>query len=178
LREENNTGDLIIVDGYNFIFKFFKQEGSSSENLIYLREKLIEDLAWYKIQKNCSITVVFDGKNSSNPGRSTQIIDDVKVIYSGRGETADEIIEELVDRKSEYRKVFVVTSDYSQQKVVFRKNIYRKSVREFDLEIKDYKDKIREEIKLLKKKSDSAFFSIEKRLSDKTKKKFLELRDK
>ncbi len=178
MKEKNNTGDLVIIDGYNFIFSLFKPEGLSSENLTYLREKLIEDLAWYKIQRNCGITVVFDASNGSNPGRSVQIIDDVKVIYSRRGETADEVIEELVSSKGDNRKVFVVTSDYSQQKVVFRKGIYRKSVREFNLEIKDYKDRIREEIKLLKKKSDSTFFSIEKRLSDKTRKKFLELRDK
>ena len=170
--------DLVIVDGYNFIFYFFKSEGLSNENLTYLREKLIEDFIEYKSQKSCDVIVVFDARNSKNTSRSTQIIDGVKVIFSRRGRTADDVIEELISKITGYKKTFVVTSDYLQQKVVFRKSIYRKSVREFNLEIEDYKNKVREDIKRLKAGSESAFFSLEKRLSSRTRKKFLELREK
>lgn len=178
LREKIDTKDLVIVDGHNFIFNFFKADKLSSENLMYLRGKLIADLTWYKNQKNCDIVVVFDARNSDNPSRGIQIVDDIKVIYSRKNETADDVIEELAGKETGYRRIFVVTSDYMQQKVIFRKNIYRKSSREFSLEIKDLKNKIREKIDRSKKDSDKVFFSFENRLSGKARKRFLELRKK
>ncbi len=110
--------------------------------------------------------------------RSIQIVDGVKVIYSRKNETADDIIEELAGMETGYKRKFVVTSDYLQQKVVFRKNIYRKSSREFRLEIKDLKNRIREKMNRSKEDSDKMFHSLEKRLSGKDKKKVSELRKK
>ena len=167
--------DLVIVDGYNFIFSFFRADKLSNEDLMYLREKLIADLAYYKHQKNCNLIVVFDAKKSDNMSRNIQKIDDISVIYSSRNETADAVIEELVDKEAKDRKVFVITSDYSQQKVIFRGNIYRKSSREFSLEIKDSKNKIKNRINHSKRNSDKIFFLLENRLSDKARKKFLKL---
>lgn len=178
LREKIDIRDLVIVDGHNFIFNFFKADKLSNENLMYLREKLISDLTWYKNQKNCDMVVVFDARNSDNLNRSIQIVDDIKVIYSRKNETADDVIEELAGKETGYGRIFVITSDYMQQKVVFRKNIYRKSSREFSLEIKDLKNKIREKIDRSKKNSDKVFLSFENRLSDKARKRFLELRKK
>jgi predicted RNA-binding protein with PIN domain len=178
LREKIDIRDLVIVDGHNFIFNFFKADKLCNENLMYLRGKLISDLTWYKNQKNCDMVVVFDARNSDNLDRSIQIVDDIKVIYSRKNETADDVIEELACKETGYGRIFVVTSDYMQQKVVFRKNIYRKSSREFSLEIKDLKNKIREKIDRSKKNSDKVFFSFENRLSNKARKMFLELRKK
>jgi len=178
LKKKTDIEDLVIVDGHNFIFNFFKSGKLSGEKLTYLREKLIADLAWYKNQKNCDTVVVFDARSSDNPQRSMQTIDGVKVIYPRKNETADDIIEELAGMETGYKRIFVVTSDYLQQKVVFRKNTYRKSSREFRLEIKDLKDKIREKIASSKKDSDKVFLSLENRLSGKTRKRLSELRKK
>jgi predicted RNA-binding protein with PIN domain len=178
LKEKVTSKDLLIVDGYNFIFSFFKSEGLSNEDLTYLREKLIEDLIWYKSQKDCDTIVVFDARNSSNIGRSAHIINDIKVIFSRKGRTADDVIEGLISKVIGYKRIFVVTSDYLQQQVIFRKNVYRKSTREFDIEIKDYKDKVKEDIKQLKEGSGRTFFSFEKRLDSKARKNFLDLREK
>lgn len=179
MKEQNDIEDLVIVDGHNFIFNILKGARPSSEKLTYLREKLITDLDLYKNQKNCDMVVVFDARNSDNPSRSIQIIDGVKVIYSRKNETADDIIEELAGmEESGYRRKFVVTSDYLQQKVVSGKNIYRKSSREFNLEIKDLKEGIREKITRSREDSDKKFNSLEKRLSAKERKKLSELRKK
>ncbi len=69
MKEQNDIEDLVIVDGHNFIFNFFKSAKLSSEKLTYLREKLIADLDWYKNQKNCDMVVVFDARNSDNPAK-------------------------------------------------------------------------------------------------------------
>jgi predicted RNA-binding protein with PIN domain len=178
LKKQSDIEDLVMVDGHNFIFNFFKSGKLNNEKLTYLREKLITDLNWYKNQKNCDVTVVFDARNSDNPARSIQIVDGVKVIYSRKNETADDVIEELAGMEAGYKRIFVVTSDYLQQKVVFRKNIFRKSSREFNLEIKDLKNRIREKINRSREDSDKKFHSLEKRLSGKERKKLSELRKK
>lgn len=111
MREKIDIRDLVIVDGHNFIFNFFKADKLSNENLMYLREKLISDLTWYKNQKNCDMVVVFDARNSDNLNRSIQIVDDIKVIYSRKNETADDVIEELAGKETGYGRIFVITSD-------------------------------------------------------------------
>lgn len=178
MKESIEKKELLLVDGYNFIFNFFKYEDLSNEDLSNLREKLIGDLIWYKSQKNCDVIVVFDARKGSSIDRSTYTNDGIKVIFPRGGMTADDVIEEMIGNITGYKRVFVVTSDYLQQQVIFRKNIYRKSIRELSIEIKDYKEKVRKDIKRLKEGSGKTFFSLEKRLSRKARKKFLELREK
>ncbi len=178
MKKQADTENLIIVDGHNFIFNFFKAGKLSIEKIEYLKEKLIADLIWYKNQKNCDIMVVFDARNSNNLERESRIVDGVRVIHSRRNESADDIIEELAGMETGYRRIFVVTSDYLQQKVVFRKNVYRKSSREFNLELRDFKRKTREDISDSRKDSNRQFRSLEKRLSSGARKKLSELRKK
>ena len=186
MKKNISRENLIIVDGHNLIFDFFKAGKLSREKIDYIKDKLIADLSLYKSQKNYDVVIVFDARNSENPKRSIQTIDDVKVIYSRRNESADAVIEELVGvetgypdmEPAAYSRIFVVTSDYLQQKVVFRKNVYRKSCREFHIELKDLKREVREKIAGFRKESDRKFFTLEKRLSIKTRKKLSELRKK
>src|SRR4030065_1498446 len=103
LKEQNDIEDLVIVDGHNFIFNLLNGTKPSSEKLAYLREKLVADLDWYKNQKNCDMVVVFDDRNRHNPSRSIQTVDGVKVIYSRKNETADDIIEELAGMENGQR---------------------------------------------------------------------------
>ncbi|MEA2015931.1 MAG: NYN domain-containing protein [Actinomycetota bacterium] len=164
MKEEIDKKSLIVVDGHNFIFNFFKTGRLSRGKIEYLKEKLIYDLGWYKNLKSCDVIVVFDARKGANPRRSRSVIDGVEVIYSRKDETADDIIEEIAASKKGYEKTFVVTSDYLQQKVVFKKNVYRKSVREFNIELRDFKKKIRET--MIGRRSDPRrdFFPLKKKL--------------
>ena len=80
--------DLIIVDGYNFIFNYYKAKKISNDDLAYLRDRLISDLSQYKNYKGCSMIVVFDAKKGQSTGRNREISGQIEVIYSGNGETA------------------------------------------------------------------------------------------
>ena len=170
--------DLLVVDGYNFIFNFYRTGKLRSADLEYLTDQLISDLSAYGSQKKCSITVVFDAKGGSSRLRSSETVDNIKVIYSRKGETADTVIEELVNKWSDQRRVFVVTSDYTQQKVVFGKNTTRKSSREFGLEINSVKENIRQAVMENKKRSGGGFYPLEKRLDPNIRKKISDLRKK
>jgi len=170
--------DLLIVDGHNYIFNFYRSGKLKSTDIENLKDKLISDLSAYGSQKECSIIAVFDAKGSSNRVRGLQTVDNIKVIHSRKGETADTVIEELVKKWSGERKVFVVTSDYLQQKVIFGKNTIRKSSREFSLEINSIKENIRQTIKENKNRSRGNFYPLEDRLDPNTKKKISDLRKK
>jgi predicted RNA-binding protein with PIN domain len=170
--------DLLIIDGYNFIFNFFKAGKISTDQIEEIKGKLVTDLAAYNSQKDYEIILVFDAHKVSNIERSSNIHDDIEVIHSRRGETADSVIEELVSRWSPDRRIVVVTSDYSQQKVVFGKNTTRRSSREFGLELKAVRDEITGMVEKVKKKTKKAFYPIEKRIDSKTRKKISDLRKK
>lgn len=164
--------DLVIVDGHNFIFNYLKSKKVDSKNLSYLIERLIRDLVAYKHYKLCDLIVVFDAKSDDRLDRKTERIDDIEIIYSGNDESADTIIEELVYSRRGYGRVFVVTSDYMQQKVVFGGNIYRKSIREFGIEIKNCKREITKKINSISAYHKKSFYMLENRLGIKARRKF------
>jgi predicted RNA-binding protein with PIN domain len=170
--------DLLIVDGYNFIFNFFKAGKLKGKKLEGIKEKLVADLAAYNSQKDYEVIVVFDASKSRNRERSSFFRDDIEIIHSCSGETADTVIEELVSRWSPDRRIVVVTSDYSQQKVIFGKNTTRRSSREFGLELEALRNDISGRILKEKKKTKKAFYPIERRLDPETRKKISDYRKK
>jgi uncharacterized protein len=81
----------LIIDGYNLL----SAGGRLSGQLESARERLLRELASYRHRKNHHITVVFDGWQH---GRSTEQREHragVQVIYSKRGERADQVIQRL-----------------------------------------------------------------------------------
>lgn len=165
--------ELYIIDGYNFIFNYYKPEGVNKEKLTFFRDRLVRDLSQYSNFKGYKFAVVFDAKNSPRRLRSENRIDNVEIIYSRGEETADTIIEGLVHSNEEYERIFVITSDYMQQKVVFKKDIYRKSIREFAIELENFRKEMGRELEKLKRDTEKSFYMVEKRL-DRTTRKMLE----
>jgi predicted RNA-binding protein with PIN domain len=81
----------LIIDGYNVLGSSGISLGRSES----AREMLLHDLAVYRHRKHHSITIVFDGWRH---GRSTEQREHragVQVIYSKRGERADQVIQRL-----------------------------------------------------------------------------------
>ncbi|MBN1299273.1 MAG: NYN domain-containing protein [Actinobacteria bacterium] len=174
--------ELYIIDGYNFIFSFYNKGVNnakiSSEDLSILRDRLINDLAQFKNYNKCELSVVFDAKHGRNKKQGREIIDSISVIYSKSGQTADSLVEKMVHLNEKYSRIFVVTSDYMQQKVIFTKNIYRKSIREFIMELDAFKKNIAMKLYRNEKDSSKSFYTIEKRLDKKTRQKLEEIRKK
>jgi len=169
---------LLVIDGYNFIFNYFDNKAIKDDQLEMLREKLIEDLVQYKHNSGFDIIIVFDSNKSQDKSRHTSKIKGVEVIFSGKTKNADSVIEELAHSKAGYDKKFIVTSDNIQQTVIFKENIYRKSVREFCIELNSQKREVRSELGKLVKSQGSGFSSLEKRLSLKSKEEFSRIKEK
>ncbi|MDT8317806.1 MAG: NYN domain-containing protein [bacterium] len=99
----------IVIDGYNVIRQSDRLIDLEAVSLEEGRKGLIKMLAEYRRIKGHSITVVFDGWESDNIGSSSERVQGIDVIYSGRGEKADDLIKKMADKLRD--KIVVVTSD-------------------------------------------------------------------
>ncbi|MCX8033810.1 MAG: NYN domain-containing protein [Thermodesulfovibrio sp.] len=103
----------ILIDGYNLI-------GVLHKNMKKARDKLIENLIIYSKEKRHEITLVFDGYKEG-PGKETsEIKGGIRIIYSGAGEKADDVISRIL--KTEKYSWIVITSDRDIEKTAWKEN--------------------------------------------------------
>ena len=81
----------LIIDGYNLLGR----TGGLSGHIESARETLLQALAAYRHRKNHPITIVFDGWQQGQPMERRELRAGVEVIYSKRGERADQVIQRL-----------------------------------------------------------------------------------
>jgi uncharacterized protein len=79
----------LIVDGYNLLGR----TGAISGHMELAREALLRELAAYRHRKQHAITVVFDGWQRGQATEQREHRAGVQVIYSKRGERADQVIQ-------------------------------------------------------------------------------------
>jgi hypothetical protein len=99
----------LIVDGYNVIRQSPRLQVLDVMDLQAGREALLELLAHYRRRSHHQITVVFDGWQHGDLKESRDRYEGILVIYSRRGERADEVMKRLLNRERE--RALVVTSD-------------------------------------------------------------------
>jgi predicted RNA-binding protein with PIN domain len=81
----------LIIDGYNVL----AGAGRFPTDLESARDALLHELAAYRHRKSHAITVVFDGWQQGQPSERREHRAGVQVIYSKRGERADQVIQRL-----------------------------------------------------------------------------------
>lgn len=81
----------LIIDGYNLL----ADAGSLPGHLESAREALVRDLAAYRHRTHHLITVVFDGWQQGQSSERREHRAGVQVVYSKRGERADQVIQRL-----------------------------------------------------------------------------------
>jgi hypothetical protein len=99
----------LIIDGYNLIRQTDPLRERERSSLEEGRKALLRVLAPYRKAKHCKITVVFDGWQEGMGPEERDRQEGITVIYSRRGEKADDVIIRLAERKGE--DIVVVTSD-------------------------------------------------------------------
>jgi len=99
----------LIIDGYNLIRQSSRLQSLDAENLQAGREALLELLARYRSRSHHRITVVFDGWQQGDLKESRDRYQGILIIYSRRGERADEVIKRLLHR--ERQGALAVSSD-------------------------------------------------------------------
>lgn len=99
----------VIVDGYNLLGVLHAGAAGSSFAGEAAREGLLRDVSAYHARKGHPLTVVFDGWKAGMPVERREFRNGVEVIYSRRGERADQVIQRLAEQLG--RDCAVVSSD-------------------------------------------------------------------
>lgn len=100
---------LIIVDGYNLIRQSDFLRCHEKQSLKSGRQALIINLSEYKRKKGHNIIVVFDGWENGSAQEERDRQGNINIIYSRRGEKADDVIKRLADKSPE--EIIVISSD-------------------------------------------------------------------
>lgn len=137
----------VFVDGYNVISYWPELKNIKEYSFEAARQQLIEILSNYASYNGYKIFIVFDAHMvCGSIEKREKISDNVIVIFTKEGETADNFIEKEVNRIGRRSEVCVVTSDSLEQQIVFQRGAVRMSSIEFYHEIKAVELKIKNKI--------------------------------
>ncbi|MCY0887449.1 MAG: NYN domain-containing protein [Alicyclobacillaceae bacterium] len=140
---ETGRHRCLIVDGYNFLPQWLGIPLPKMIDLEGARLNLAGRLMEYSSITGEDVLLVFDAHQTLQRPREESLRGSVSVIYTDRGETADERIERLVRELSGvYRYITVVTSDALEQQITFGGGALRISAREFSARLGHVMDKI------------------------------------
>lgn len=138
--------EWLVVDGYNVIglqSNIQRKERRLEEQ----RNQLISKLSEYQAMTGRKVYVVFDA-HQTHGARVQKIQEKVEVVFTCKDETADEYIEQFVRKsKNPHRRIYVATSDYLEQRMVFGQGAYRVSSRELLEQIRSARVQLGEDLR-------------------------------
>ncbi|WP_308751060.1 NYN domain-containing protein [Candidatus Hakubella thermalkaliphila] len=121
-------------------------DGGKPGSLEEERQKVIDLFLGHASLKDTEAMIVFDAHRSNSREIAESSVGRVKIVFTRSGQSADQFIERYIyDYKGE-RRIFVVTSDYAQQKMIFGKGVYRKPPQEMIQEMRTTEKEMREKI--------------------------------
>lgn len=139
--------EILLVDGYNFMFAKNDLKELATEDLMAGREKVVQLLSEYAVFYDKEVYLIFDAYHvKGNQGSRKQFGKNLELIFTKEGESADFTLTKLAKDFSEKgRRVSVVTSDQAVQVQAFSgKGVSRYSSREFFVLLEDMRKQISE----------------------------------
>ena len=124
----------IIIDGYNLIRQSDVLRLHERQGLEAGRKALVHLLAGYRRARGHRITIVFDGWLGGPPQEERDREAGIDIIYSRRGEKADEVIKRLARQHAD--ETLVVTSDRPVMDAAIRAGVTAVASREFEARIR------------------------------------------
>ena len=114
-------------------------------NLDSARGRLLDILCNYQAMTKCNLIAVFDAYRVQ--GHDTEMTDyhNIHVVFTKEAETADHYIESFAHRHGKKDYVRVATSDGLEQIIIIGQGCHLVSAREFQQEVRDMENHIREE---------------------------------
>lgn len=139
---------IIFVDGYNVINNWPNLKEQKDYSFDGARKSLIDILHNYSVYDGCKITIVFDAhKVSRSIEKKENINNNISIVFTKDGETADSYIERQVNDLGRRFEVYVVTSDWLEQQTVFQRGAMRMATLEFYNEVLGTESKINKDTK-------------------------------
>ncbi|MDG5788135.1 NYN domain-containing protein [Evansella sp. AB-P1] len=143
---------VLLVDGYNMIGDWPELKELQLTDLEEARDRLIEKMAEYQAYTGMEVIIVFDAHMVPGLGKKYNNYR-LNIIYTREKETADERIERLVkELKRVDTQIYVATSDFVEQRVIFASGAFRKSARELRNEVTVIEKGIEKQVKKTKQK--------------------------
>lgn len=135
--------DILIVDGYNIIGAWGDLKKLRDVDLQSSRDALIDKMADYQGYTGTKVMIVFDAYTVQGIEKKMKQ-SRVEVIFTRKNQTADEKIEQLaIELRNINTQIYVATSDYTEQWVIFAQGALRKSARELELEVQVMEQQVR-----------------------------------
>lgn len=157
---------VLIVDGYNIIGAWPELRKLREKDFAQARDKLIAQLAEYQAYTGERVIVVFDAhfvKGIEKKEKASK----VDVFFTRENETADERIEKLAGDLTDVRtKVYVATSDFTEQRTIFAQGAYRKSARELKIEMDNLQKSIAKDVEIQNSRKYQTKIPIKKDVRD------------
>ncbi|CAG9614159.1 hypothetical protein CN326_15935 [Bacillus sp. AFS018417] len=142
--------DILIVDGYNIIGAWADLKKLRDVDLQASRDSLIDKMADYQGYTGTKVMIVFDAYSVYGIEKKMKQAS-VDVIFTRKNQTADEKIEQLaIELRNINTRIYVATSDYTEQWAIFGQGALRKSARELEIEVQAMERRVRHETKKTK----------------------------
>jgi predicted RNA-binding protein with PIN domain len=108
----------ILVDGYSLLHNWPELARGRARHSAAARDELIARLTLYQDASGIPVTIVFDGAGKATGRPPATASTQVEVLYSRKGQTADQMIERAVYRFGPYGEVMAVTDDHAERDTV------------------------------------------------------------
>ena len=108
----------ILVDGYSLLHDWPELAPGRARHSAAARDELIARLTQYQDVAGTPITIFFDGAGAPAGTPRPHSTKEVEVLYSRRGQTADQMIERATHRFQPYGEVLAVTNDVAERETV------------------------------------------------------------
>jgi predicted RNA-binding protein with PIN domain len=108
----------ILVDGYSLLHNWPELAPGRPRHSAAARDELIHILTRYQDAIHTPITIVFDGSRAPTGTPRPFSTPELEVIYSGPGQTADDIIERVAFRLGAFGEALAVTDDIAERDTV------------------------------------------------------------
>jgi predicted RNA-binding protein with PIN domain len=108
----------ILVDGYSLLHNWPELARGRARHSAAARDELIARLTLYQDASGIPVTIFFDGSGLASGRPTAASLSLVEVLYSRRGQTADDMIERAAHRFRPYGEVLAFTDDHAERDMV------------------------------------------------------------
>ena len=109
----------ILVDGYSLLHHWPELAPGRARHSFHARDALVAALTQYQDSSGTPVTLIFDGGGAPpDTPKNETAKDGIEVLFSKKGQTADQIIERVAHLMKPYGEVLAVTNDYSEREKV------------------------------------------------------------
>lgn len=108
----------ILVDGYSLLHEWTELAAGRPRHSSSAREALVQQLTHYQDAIGVPVTIFFDGSGAPPGTPKAHSTPQLEVLFSGKGQTADDLIERAAYRFQEYGEVLAVTDDSAERNLV------------------------------------------------------------